>query len=265
MDEIKGEGSEEKFRIVDFKYLRFLLVNYIPVTFLGILFGSKLFSYNVIAIEGGENVSTSFWIFGGVILVSAFILLLIKLKLSRYLYLLIEYGGLFLMSFFIFSLYVSEIISVVLSVCITVLRLAFKPFKPYAVIIMASGAASLLGSSLHVLPTIVLMLLLSVYDVLAVKKTRHMQIIAQDVFEKEGSQIFVSADEREIYVLGAADIIFPCVLAVSSYLQYNLPCAVLTSLFGLIGLALASRHTEAPALPYASLSILGFVIGYLVF
>jgi presenilin-like A22 family membrane protease len=265
MDEMKKRNHEEKIRMIDGKYLRFLLANYIPVTFLGILFGSKLFSYNIVVIEGGEKISTSFWIFGGVILISAFILLLIKLKLSRYLYLLTEYGGLFLMAFFIFSLYMSEIISVILSACLIALRLTFKPFKPYAVIIMASGAASLLGSSLHVLPIIVLMLLLSVYDVLAVKKTHHMQIIAQDVFEKQGSQIFVSSGEKEIYVLGAADIIFPCVLAVSSYLQYDLPTAALTSLFGLIGLTLASRHTEAPALPYASLSIVGFVMGLIIF
>ena len=265
MDEMKEKDYEGKTQIVDGKYLRFLLANYISVTFLGILFGSKLFSYDVVIIEGGEKVSTSFWIFGGVLLISAFILLLIRLKLSRYLYLLTEYGGLFLMAFFIFSLYMSEIISVILSACLIALRLTFKPFKPYAVIILASGAASLLGSSLRVLPVIVLMVLLSVYDVLAVKKTRHMQIIAQDVFEKQGSQIFVSSDEKETYVLGAADIIFPCVLAVSSYLQYNLPTAVLTSLFGLIGLTLASRHTDVPALPYASLSIVGFVIGWIVF
>lgn len=169
------------------------------------------------------------------------------------------------MSLLIFSLYIPELLSFFCSVLLVLLRFKVKSFKPYAVIIMASGAASLLGSSLHVLPVMVLMILLSVYDVLAVKKTRHMQVIAQDVFEKQGSQIFVSSDEKDVYVLGAADIIFPCVLTVSSYLYYNLQTALLTSLFGLIGLILASRHTETPALPYASLSIVGFVLGFLIF
>lgn len=58
MDKAKeGLEGEEDLRtgIFDMRYLRFLLVNYMLVAFFGVLFGKRLFSYNVVVIEGGKR------------------------------------------------------------------------------------------------------------------------------------------------------------------------------------------------------------------
>jgi len=133
-----------------------------------------------------------------------------------------------------------------------------------SVIILAVGIAALLGVSLDVVPVIAFLVLLSLYDVFAVRKTKHMQVIAEDVYKRGGSQIFTFDTKEETFVLGTADIVLPSILVVSAFFNYSVLEAFLASLFALTGLLWATRQKEAPALPYASLGILGFLIGYLI-
>jgi presenilin-like A22 family membrane protease len=86
--------------------------------------------------------------------------------------------------------------------------------------------------------------------------------------------LFTLDTKEEIFVLGSADIILPSILVVSVFLHYSLmetlsegealvfPIlgALLCSLLALAGLFIATRQREAPALPYASVGILGFFI-----
>lgn len=117
------------------------------------------------------------------------LLILIKYELSYLLHYFIEYGLLFvLISFIVYSLYNDLRISVALSGIAVVLRYILKQFKHVSVIIFAVGAAAILGS-LELYHVIAFLLLLSLYDVVAVRKTRHMQTIAEDVRER-GSSLF---------------------------------------------------------------------------
>ena len=245
-----------------FRY--YLTANYIAVQVLALMVAHRFWDQEVVLIESGDQPSTSFLLFGLVIMASLVVLLLIKLKLSFLLYYFTEYVGLFVISFIILSAFINIYVAAVLSGIGVVLRYTVKEFKRVSVVILAVGIAALLGVTLDITPVIVFLVLLSLYDILAVRKTKHMQVIAEDVYKRGGSQIFTFDTKDETFVLGTADIVLPSILVVSAYINYSAVEAFCASLFALIGLLLATRQKEAPALPYASLGIVGFFIGYLI-
>ena len=246
------------------KFRYYLTVNYIIIQGLALFVAKRFWVEDVVILESGDQPATSFMLFGLVIIATVVVLLLIKFKLSFLLYYFTEYIGLFVISFIMLSAFIHLYAAAFISGIAVVLRYKMGKFKKISVIILAVGIAALLGVSLDVVPVIAFLVLLSVYDVLAVRKTKHMQVIAEDVFKKGGSQIFTFDTKEETFVLGSADIILPSILVVSAFLNYSAVEALLTSVFALAGLLLATRQKEAPALPYASLGIVGFVIGYFI-
>ena len=246
------------------KFRYYLTVNYIIIQGLALFVAKRFWVEDVVILESGDQPATSFMLFGLVIIATVVVLLLIKFKLSFLLYYFTEYIGLFVISFIMLSAFIHLYAAAFISGTAVVLRYKMGKFKKISVIILAVGIAALLGVSLDVVPVIAFLVLLSVYDVLAVRKTKHMQVIAEDVFKKGGSQIFTFDTKEETFVLGSADIILPSILVVSAFLNYSVVEALLASVFALAGLLLATRQKEAPALPYASLGIVGFVIGYFI-
>ncbi|KYK33926.1 MAG: hypothetical protein HXS46_19250 [Theionarchaea archaeon] len=246
------------------KFRYYLIANYIAVQVCALVVAQRFWSEDVVIIQGGDQPATSFLLFGLVVIASLLVLLLIKFKLSFLLYYFTEYVGLFVITLIILSAFINIYVSAIVSGIAVVLRYTKKRFRQVSVVILAVGIAALLGVSLDVIPVIAFLALLSLYDILAVKKTKHMQVIAEDIYKRGGSQIFTFDTKDETFVLGTADIVLPSILVVSAFFNYSVVEAFFSSLFALIGLLLATREREAPALPYASLGILGFLIGYFI-
>ena len=157
-------------------------------------------------------------------------------------------------------------------------------------LITASGCAAIFGISLTPLPVIFLLILLIIYDYVAVHKTKHMLTLADGVmqqkmpimflvpkklkysYKRDGLVIHDKKEERSAYMLGLGDVIFPGILTVSAQvyagsltvLGITLPAlgALLGSAIGLILLSLPMRSGKPqPGLPLINgCAILGFVI-----
>ncbi len=265
------------------KFRYYLIANYVIVQVCALIVGYKLWGKGV-DVPGvvGETLEDAgvgrntmpLVLLGLVLVISLALLILIKYGLSFLFYYFTEYGLLFLLiAFILYSLHYNLYLSVIIPGTLVVLRYSLKQFKHMSVLILAVGAAAILGS-LNIYYVIAFLLLLSLYDVLAVRKTKHMQTIAEDVYEKGSSLIFTFDTKEETFVLGSADIILPSILVVSVFLhyfeiealsaaealQFSILGAFLTSVFALVGLLVATRHKEVPALPYASVGILGFFV-----
>lgn len=261
----------------------YLTANYVIVQVCALIVGHKLW-YKGVDVPGAmektfEEVgvgrdTTPLVLLGLVLVISLVLLILIKYGLSYLFYYFTEYGLLFLLiSFILYSLYYNIYLSVIIPGIAVILRYKLKQFKHVSVIILAVGAAAILGP-LNVYYVIVLLLLLALYDILAVRKTKHMRTIAEDVYERGSSLMFTFDMKGETFVLGSADIILPSILVVSVFLHYSevealsvagtfrfsVLGAFLTSVLALVGLLMATRQREVPALPYASVGILGFFI-----
>jgi presenilin-like A22 family membrane protease len=133
-----------------------------------------------------------------------------------------------------FAIYGSIAIGLVL-----IVLLLFKP-EWYVVnaigFIIGLGAAILLGLSLSILPVLILLIVLAVYDAISVYKTKHMITLAEGVVPLKLPVVFVipkkkdftmssleqkhiasePAEEREAMFMGVGDAVIPGILAVSA-------------------------------------------------
>lgn len=132
--------------------------------------------------------------------------------------------------------------SVVVSVLLTALLVLYPEwFVIDAVgVLVAAGASALFGVSLAIIPTLILLVLLAVYDYISVYKTKHMIKLAEGVMNLKMPIMFVmprrwgysfiqtkglpkEGGEREAYFMGLGDAVMPTMLAVSANAFLNIP------------------------------------------
>lgn len=162
-------------------------------------------------------------------------------------------------------------------------------------IIMAVGAMALIGISLAILPVLVMLVLLAVYDAISVYKTKHMISLADNVMEMRLPVLLVipkerdysfrkqkklkeeldSGEERAAMFMGLGDVIIPGLLAVSAFtflpggtlagIERPLLVAAGTVLGGLVGFTVLMRYVLRGN-PQAGLPLLngGTILGYLL-
>ena len=162
-------------------------------------------------------------------------------------------------------------------------------------ILVSVGAMALIGISLAILPVLVLLVMLAVYDAISVYKTKHMIALADNVMEmrlpvllvipKDGKYSFRqqgklreqldSGERRGAMFMGLGDIIIPGLLVISAFtylpagmmwgMEKPLLVALGTLVGGLIGFSVLMRFV-LKGNPHAGLPLLngGTVAGYLI-
>jgi presenilin-like A22 family membrane protease len=158
-------------------------------------------------------------------------------------------------------------------------------------ILIAAGAASIFGISLTILPVIILLVILMVYDAISVYKTRHMITLAEGVVDIKSPILFIvpkrrgysyiregvsniEGGERAALIIGMGDLIMPSILVVSANVFLNtakigfvnVPAlgAMIGSVIGLVLLLTIVRKGKPQAgLPLINGgAITGFLAGY---
>jgi len=139
-------------------------------------------------------------------------------------------------------------------------------------ILVGAGASAIFGISFEVLPTIIFLILLTVYDIISVYKTKHMIALAEGVMELRVPILFVvpkrkdysfmkqdfsakkddgEEEERGAFFMGLGDAVMPTILVVSANVFLPLAYPDLSLMFGSV------------VLP-AFLAAVGTLIGYAV-
>lgn len=157
-------------------------------------------------------------------------------------------------------------------------------------VLISAGIASIFGISLAILPVLVLLVLLAIYDAVSVYRTKHMITLAEGVletkapimvvvpkrmdysFRREGLDIG-EGEERGAFVMGMGDLIMPSILVASSHVFVDAPAilwvlsaptlgAMVGSLAGL-GVLLHFVNTGRPQAGLPSLNG-GAIAGFLI-
>ncbi|WP_067049641.1 presenilin family intramembrane aspartyl protease PSH [Methanofollis ethanolicus] len=158
-------------------------------------------------------------------------------------------------------------------------------------ILIAGGVASIFGISLAVLPVVLLLSLLAVYDALSVYRTKHMIALAEGIidlktpilfvipkkrdfsFRKEGMNLQQEKEERGAFIMGMGDLIMPSILVVSAQVFVPTPALWFISVPALgamagsvVGMAVLlkfvlSGRPQAGLPPLNGGAILGFLLG----
>ena len=190
---------------------------------------------------------------------------------------------------------ITTLIVLVLAILSTVLLYKYPEW--YVIdglgILIGAGVAAIFGASLEILPVIILLILLAVYDAISVYKTKHMITLAEGVMDLKTPILFVipkrrdysfiregigkleSGGERSAFIIGMGDMIMPSILVVSAnvFLQgwrlggmINLPAlgAIAGSLAGMVVLLyfVMSGKPQAGLPPLNGGTILGFLAGW---
>jgi presenilin-like A22 family membrane protease len=205
--------------------------------------------------EDPESVATPIWYFMLIIIVTAVILLMVKLRKRNIIkhVILFAFGLTLLMVFdilFILALsqitsdipvitWVSFISALVVAAGLTFLLYRFPEWYvvDFVGVFVAAAVAAILGISLAILPVFVLLIILAIYDAVSVYKTKHMITLADAVtmerlpvllvvptskgysFLKQKSikEQIKKKEKRDAVFMGLGDIAIPAVLAVSAF------------------------------------------------
>jgi len=153
------------------------------------------------------------------------------------------------------------------------------------VVLGIAGTISIAGLSVAPQSVVILLVLFSIYDFIAVYKTKHMVVMAKSMIESGAILGFViphnfsyfnkktdNINKGWAFVLGGGDIAFPLLL-ICSLVPYSVMGAIIVAVFSLIGLFFSfwifiqqEERKAIPALPpIALLSVLGYLfIGFLL-
>ena len=120
---------------------------------------------------------------------------------------------------------------------------------------------------------IVLLAVFSVYDIIAVYKTKHMVKMARDMMEAGAifGLIIATKKPKDFMILGSGDILLPLILS-ATVAAYSILGAVIISLFAAAGLFVTHllfsnqkrRKPMAALPPIATLSIIGYLVFLLI-
>ena len=189
----------------------------------------------------------------------------------------------FIGSLCFFNLWLDSLIALLLTCLLTFLWVKKKNplFHNLFLIIVLVGVGSRLGLNLEPETIIVLLALFSLYDYIAVYRTKHMVKIAGEMLKSKTVLGFIipqkisdfrtNLKETKIkgrfLVLGSGDIIFPLIMS-SSLVSRGVLEAVIVGIFGLIGLSASffllvsqKKRKPIPALPPIALFL---IIGYII-
>jgi len=279
-----------------------------PLLLLTVEIGSILISLpvqaaGITAFEDPTSVANPFIFIAILLVFTGLLLLLIKYRQVKVMSAIIGIS-IFLTFGYIFAALVplvlgdtAEATIVTLILSIIAMVLLYKYPEWYVIdslgILIGAGVASIFGVSLDILPVVVLLILLAVYDAISVYKTKHMITLAEGVIDLKTPILFVipkrrgysfirdgigkldEGGERAAFIIGMGDLIMPSILVVSAnvFLKgwrllgiINLPAlgAILGSLVGL-GVLLsfvASGKPQAGLPPLNGGTILGFLVGW---
>jgi len=249
---------------------------------LGLYVGWRL--YQIVEIrEAIEEQSYSLWQFLLFFLIgTAVVLLFIKFVKSKAMF-----GGLFYFLIFLgcmmfFDAFGLGLVSIGLALIIVLLRRFFASVLTHdlAIVLSVAGMGAYFGLSFGPLEIIIILVALSIYDYIAVFKTKHMVQMFKKMADKGAAFAIIAPSKWKGFVsgvsdvkpgvdfiyLGTGDLAFPLIFAVSA-LRDGLLRSVLIiigALFGVLAINFYFYFRARKAFPALPPIAFGSIIGYLI-
>jgi presenilin-like A22 family membrane protease len=213
----------------------YLIIIFLVVQTLGIItanYYASLQDLRITLITDNPNdiINAIFLIFQ--ILIITGLILLIKRFSKKTGYLKIfEYLALFFGITIVFDVFLYSTIAMYLSIILLMIKYVlehknlksnlFLWYNNLLLAISIAGAGAIIGLSLGLIPVLTFLILLSIYDIIAVFYTKHMITLAKTFSKKRMSLIFYIPTKKKLFQLGGGDLVIPLVVS-SSFFFYLL-------------------------------------------
>lgn len=227
-----------------------------------------------------NSVWNALFIVGYIIFFTAIIIVLRKIFKKQNYLVVIEAMALFGGISLIFSMFLHTILAYIATICLLLVKYYFtkentytKWYNNFLLAMAIAGAGAIIGISLGIIPVIVLLILLAVYDIISVFFTKHMITLADMIIKKKISLLFLLPTKKREYKLGGGDLVIPALVSSSlfallikkySLLQVLIPIAFIwiASIAGLfITFYILDRYkTKIKALPALPIQVVLMLI-----
>jgi len=284
-------------RISPFSMVLFI----IAIQLIALLLASPFQASNIRAFSNPESVYNPLYYLVLVLAFTVFLLLIIKLG-KRWVIQFIIGTVVVVTLYYVYSSILAFIdigwLVAIAATAITAFLLFYYP-EWYVIdgvgILIGAGAAAIFGISLAILPTLVLLIALAVYDFISVYETKHMISLAEGVVDLNLPVLFVlprnrryshvkwtkeatqaknenKLEKREAFFMGLGDAVIPTILVISANSFLNAPSVGFINVLAL-GAAVGTIAGYAVLMmlvlkgrPQAGLPFLntGAIIGFLI-
>jgi presenilin-like A22 family membrane protease len=215
----------------------------LAVQFLSLLLAQPMNAEGMQAFEDPDSTANSLYYIVVILIFTFFLLIALKKNMQWVIQLVIllavtstiYYVFIAVMSIVTDSSTVINAVSLSLAIVLTVLLYKFPEWYVINTIglIIGAGASAIFGISLSIIPVLVLLSLLAIYDAISVYKTKHMIDLAEGVMDLRLPILFIipkklnysfikdtfkkeDGEEREAFFMGLGDAVMPTILVVSA-------------------------------------------------
>ncbi|MBS3146523.1 hypothetical protein J4471_02390 [Candidatus Woesearchaeota archaeon] len=167
-----------------------------------------------------------------------------------------------------FSAFINQIFAIIIAIILTYLKMFKTNVYTYNLseIFIYGGLSGLFVPILGLSAVFILLILISLYDMIAVWKTKHMVKLAK--FQSESNifaGLYIPYSKNREAILGGGDIGFPLLFAGVILKKFDFTSAIIVSICATIALLAlfmyAKKNKFYPAMPFLTV---GCFIGYLV-
>lgn len=261
------------------KHIARILAMFLAAQLLGLFVGVQLIGeptygeWNVTPNQQPGDVGNSVLFLFYVVVTALIIVLVIRyLRWATFMFRVLEFVMIFITSSIVFFviLYYFQVpnayeITAALSLGLASFKFIRPEIKNLTAVISSAAVGALFGFSFDILPTLIFVAMISIYDFAAVFVTKHMVYMAKElskmdlsftVSSRERRYVKEKGREEEFCVeLGSGDMAIPLMLAVSAYkISFSLVDSFSVILGSSIGLCIVlyyvtKRRVFLPALP----------------
>ena len=215
-----------------------------------------------------DDISAISYLFFTIIFMTVILLLLQRFELQKFIKL--WFGLAFFLCVSIsLSIFVGDVMAMIGAFILTILR--FKDSDIYVhnigEVMVYGGVAAIFSPILTIFSMVILMILISIYDFIAVFVTKHMVTLAEGQRDLGIFSGLMLKYKDEVGVLGGGDIAFPLLFAAVAMREIG-TIASLFSIYGatlglIVLIMLGRKNKYYPALPFITLgSFFGFALSF---
>lgn len=258
--------KKEKNEWVNSKVFILLAVVFIITQSIGLYVATTLINLNVEAKLFTQDINdpiNAIYLFLMILLMTGVILLILKFRKKNNFLWIIEALAVLSTSLIVFSAIfpTNDFLVIVLMLIIFVARYFNREnifIKNIVSVIAISGAGAMIGISIGLVPAIMFIFILSIYDLIAVFKTKHMVSLGKAVTNDNFAFTISMPTKEHKFELGNGDLVIPLVAASSviatGWFNNNYFVGALVLISSFIGLVFAIhivsvKKIALPALP----------------
>src|SRR3989338_5569337 len=175
-----------------------MIAAFLFVQLLALGVGSQFVAQKVSVVENSSDPANAGYFFAYVLFSAVVLLLVLKYYSGRLLFVGIEFLLLFFSLQILFSLiFANELVAAGVALLLTLVRFKYPQIRSPLLLVASAVVGALLGSSLDILPAVILSALLAGYDVIAVFYTKHMVTLAKGLSERGAAfSVQITAEKK---------------------------------------------------------------------